>query len=284
MVVALAHGYIRFNGLPWMQGVFYGVGAAVIAIIARSAMKLAKLTLARDRLLWALFGGSALATAATGSEMVLLVLASGVAVVLVRTPPQSSALAAFPVFLLTGAHGAVSGRELGAIAWFFTRAGAFVFGSGLAIVPFLYNGAVREHHWLDEAQFRDAVAVAMITPGPVVITAGFVGYLAGGAAGSVLAAAGTFAPPYLVVILASRWLRKPRPRVRAFVSGVTASAAGAIAGAAFVLGRRAIVDGPTAAIALATLLALYRAKRIPEPALIGVSGVLGLALRLLAAP
>jgi chromate transporter len=279
MVVALAYVYLRYNGLPWMQGVFYGVGAAVIAIIARSATKLAKLTLARDGLLWGLFAISALATVATGSEMVWLVLGCGLLVMLVRTPPRGAPLAMLPPFLLTGAHGAASGRDLGAIAWFFTKAGAFVFGSGLAIVPFLYDGAVRGHHWLDEAQFRDAVAVAMITPGPVVITAGFVGYLAGGAAGSVLAAVGTFAPPYLVVVVASRWLRRPKPWVKAFVTGVTASAAGAIAGAAFVLGRRAIVDGATAAIASASLAGMVRVKKLPEPFWIVLAGVSGVLIR-----
>jgi chromate transporter len=186
---------------------------------------------------------------------------------------------ALPSALLTGAHGAVSERELGEIALFFTKAGAFVFGSGLAIVPFLYNGAVHEHRWLDEQQFRDAVAVAMVTPGPVVITSGFIGYLAGGAAGSILAAAGTFVPPYLIVVLAARWLRKRGARLKAFITGVTASATGAIAGAAFVLGRRAIFDAPTAAIALVTLVVLIRAKKVPEALLIGGAGAIGIALR-----
>jgi chromate transporter len=279
MVIGLAAVYLRYDGLPWMQGIFYGVGAAVIAIIARSAVKLAKLTLGSDRLLWAVCAVSGLATAVTGSEMVWLVLLSGTLVVLVRTRTVPEAVAGFPAFLFAGRHGIASGRDLAAIGWFFTKAGAFVFGSGLAIVPFLYDGAVRQYQWLDEAQFRDAVAVAMVTPGPVVITAGFVGFLAGGVAGSVLAAIGTFAPPYIIVVLAARWLRKPGPRLKAFVSGVTASAAGAIAGAAWVLGRRAIVDVPTAAIALATLGALYLVKRVPEPVLIGASAIAGLAVR-----
>jgi chromate transporter len=167
---------------------------------------------------------------------------------------------------------------LAQVAWFFTKAGAFVFGSGLAIVPFLYDGVVHEHAWLTDEQFRDAVAVAMITPGPVVITAGFVGYLAAGTAGAVLAAAGTFAPPYLVVVLAARWLRRAGPRVKAFVAGVTASAAGAIAGAAFVLGRRAIIDVPTACIGLITLVLLFRVKKLPEPAIIVVAGLAGLVI------
>ncbi len=283
MVVALAGLYLRFGGLPWMQGIFYGVGAAVIAIIVRSAIKLAKLTLARDRLLWVLFAISAAVTAATGTEMVWLVLACGAVTILLRAPPRpgGTSLFAFPAGLLTGAHGVASGRELGEVAWFFTKAGAFVFGSGLAIVPFLYDGAVREYQWLTDRQFRDAVAVAMITPGPVVITAGFIGYLAAGAMGAVAAAAGTFLPPYLVVVLAARWLRKPKPRVKAFVTGVTASATGAIAGAAFVLGRRAIFDLPTIAIALAAMIVLTKTKKVPEPLLIAAAGAMGLAIQFL---
>jgi chromate transporter len=285
MVVGLAWLYLRYGGLPWMQGIFYGVGAAVVAIIVRSVVKLARLTLARDGILWLLFGASAAVTAATGSEIVWLVLACGVVTMFVRAPPRATSVPFFvvPATLLTGAHGVASGRALVEILWFFTKAGAFVFGSGLAIVPFLYDGAVRQYQWLDDHQFRDAVAVAMITPGPVVITAGFVGYLAAGLAGAVLAAVGTFVPPYLVVVVAARWLRRPSPSVRAFVSGVTASATGAIAGAAFVLGRRAVFDLPTGAIAVATFAALLWRKRIPEPLVIAAAGAVGLGVRSLRA-
>jgi chromate transporter len=282
MVVALAWAYLRFGGLPWMQGLFYGIGAAVIAIIARSAVKLARMTLARDRLLWGMCGVCAVVTAATGREFVLLFLGCGVVSMLLRAPAGEKggvhSFALLPTAIVTGAHGPASLSTLAQVAWFFTKAGTFVFGSGLAIVPFLYDGVVREHAWLTEAQFRDAVAVAMITPGPVVITAGFVGYLAAGAAGAVLAAAGTFAPPYLVVVFAARRLRRAGPRVKAFVRGVTASAAGAIAGAAFVLGRRAIIDIPTACIALVTLALLFKVKRLPEPTIIVLAGVAGLAI------
>lgn len=282
MVLALAWLYLRYGGLPWMQGLFYGIGASVIAIIARSAVKLAKLTLARDRLLWAVSATSAIVTAVTGTEIVWLFLVAGVVVMLVRAPPRAGSAFVLPAALVTGAHGAASNADLAAVAWFFTKAGAFVFGSGLAIVPFLYGGVVQQHAWLTEQQFRDAVAVAMVTPGPVVITSGFIGYLVAGAAGAVLAAAGTFVPPYLVVVLAARWLRKPKLRLRAFVSGVTAAATGAIAGAAFILGRRAIVDMPTVVIAAATLSLLLATKRIPEPLLIASAGACGIALQLFA--
>jgi chromate transporter len=280
MVLGLAALYLRFGGLSWMQGAFYGVGAAVIAVIARSAVKLTKMTLARDPLLWALFGVSALTTAITRQEVVWLFLGSGALTLLVRTrKPSLGAMLVLPPALATGAHGVASSATLAQIAWFFTKAGAFVFGSGLAIVPFLYEGVVHEYAWLTERQFRDAVAVAMITPGPVVITAGFVGYLAGGLAGAVLAALGTFLPPFLVVVIAARWLRRAGPRVKAFVSGVTASATGAIAGAVFVLGRGALVDWVTIAIAAASFGVLSWTKRVPEPAIFLVAALAGLAAK-----
>jgi chromate transporter len=283
MVIGLALLYIRFGGLPWMQGIFYGVGAAVIAIIARSTTKLARLTLARDSLLWALFGVTAMVTAIAESEVVWLFIASGALAMLLKAPPRSwrgKTAGMVPPLFLTGIHGVASSGTLGQLAWFFTKAGTFVFGSGLAIVPFLYKGVVHDFHWLDDRQFRDAVAVAMITPGPVVITSGFIGYLVAGVYGAVVAAAGTFVPPYLVVVLGARHMRKAaaNPSLKAFIGGVTASATGAIAGAAFILGRRALVDVVTAGIALATLVALFKVKKLPEPVLIVIAGVIGLAL------
>jgi chromate transporter len=284
MVIGLALLYIRFGGLPWMQGIFYGVGAAVIAIIARSTVKLARLTLARDYLLWALFGVTAVVTAITESEIIWLFIASGALAMLLKAPPRSwrsKAAGVFPPLFLTGIHGVASAGTLGQLAWFFTKAGACVFGSGLAIVPFLYKGVVHDFHWLDDRQFRDAVAVAMITPGPVVITSGFIGYLVAGVCGAIVAAAGTFVPPYLVVVLGARHVRRAaaNPSLKAFIGGVTASATGAIAGAAFILGRRALVDVVTAGMALATLVALFKVKKVPEPVLIVIAGVIGLALR-----
>jgi chromate transporter len=165
--------------------------------------------------------------------------------------------------------------ETGTIFWFFTKAGAFVFGSGLAIVPFLYGGVVREHGWLTDQQFVDAVAVAMITPGPVVITVAFIGFLVGGVTGAIAAAAGVFLPCWLFVVLPAPHFRRlsSAPRLGAFINGVTAGAAGAIVGAVVVLGRRAIVDLPTALTFAATLAALVTLKRIPEPALIALAGI-----------
>ncbi len=286
MVIALAMLYLRFGGLPWMRGAFYGIGAGVIAIIVRSVHKLAKLTLAKDLLLWALFGASALVTAWTESEVAWLFLASGVLAMLVKAPPTAArsgatlSLLPLPLWSVAGLAGPASAATLWTIGWYFAEAGAFVFGSGLAIVPFLHGGVVTKFHWLSDQQFLDAVAVAMITPGPVVITVAFIGYLVAGPAGSVVAALGTFVPCYLFTVIPAPYFRRfsKNPSLKAFVDGVTAAATGAIAGAAFVLGRRALIDLPTVLIALGTLAILLKFKKAQEPLLILATGALGMAL------
>ena len=262
MVIAISVAYVRFGGLAWMQAAFYGIGAAVIAIILRSAYKLVKLTLGRDWLLWVIFTANAIATAVMEAEVVSLILGCGVA--------------ALAVHMLRGR--ATVPLEIAppfALFWFFTKAGAFVFGSGLAIVPFLYGGVVREHQWLTDQQFLDAVAVAMITPGPVVITVAFIGYLVQGMNGAVLAALGVFLPCYLFVVIPAPFFSRfaDNPRLKAFVDGVTSAATGAIAGAVYVLARRAIIDVPTILIFAATLACLVWLKRVPEPAVIAVVGI-----------
>jgi chromate transporter len=278
MVLVISALYVRWGGLPWMQGVFYGVGAAVIAIIGRSAYKLVRLTLGQDALLWAIFAVAAIVTIRTESEVVWVFVGGGVVALAVRLLPHA-ALVLTPLFV-SGLHGPASRATLWTIGWYFAEAGAFVFGSGLAIVPFLYGGVVDRFHWLTERQFLDAVAVAMITPGPVVITTAFIGYLVAGPLGASVAALGVFLPCWLFVIVPAPYFRRfaGNPAVKAFVAGVTAAATGAIAGAAVVLGRRAIVDVPTAAIALATLALLTWARRVPEPLVIVTAGIVGLAI------
>ena len=285
VVLILSELYVRFGGLPWMQGLFYGIGAAVIAIIARSVLKLVRMTLGRDRLLWLLFAASALVTAWTETEIVWVFLLCGLVPVIIRGRGRVSP-AAVPavlpvVWALEGSLGATSVGLLWKILGYFAGAGLFVFGSGLAIVPFLYGGVVQRFHWLTERQFIDAVAVSMITPGPVVITVAFIGYLVAGLPGAVLAAVGVFLPVYVVVVLVAPHFSRVAKnlRVKAFVDGVTAAATGAIAGAAVILGRRSLADVPTILIGLATFALLFVPKRIPEPVLIVAAGLVGLLLK-----
>jgi chromate transporter len=166
------------------------------------------------------------------------------------------------------------------IGLFFAEAGAFVFGSGLAIIPYLYGGVVTQNHWLTERQFVDAVAVAMITPGPVVITVGFIGYLIAGLPGACVAALATFLPCYLFTVIPAPYFKKygKLPGIVAFVDGVTAAAVGAIAGAVIVIARRSIVDWPTALLALATAVLLWRFKKLQEPVIVLAAALMGLVL------
>lgn len=279
IVIGLSALYVKFGGLAWMTGAFHGVAAAVVAIIARSAFKLGRMTLGRDLLLWALAVVNASAVIATGAELVWIIALSGVTTLVVRrvaSPAGRTALA----FGLPLALAPLPLGRLGEILWFFTKAGSVVFGSGLAILPFLYGGVVREHGWLTDGQFLDAVAVGMITPGPVVITVAFMGYLAAGPLGGVAAAIGVFLPVYLTTVIGAPYFARlvRSAGVRAFVEGVTAAATGAIAGAAVVLSRRALPDAGAVAIALASLALLVGLKRVPEPVIVLVAGVAGVVL------
>jgi chromate transporter len=283
-----------------MQAVFYGVGASVIGIITISAFKLTQKTIGKSGLLWVIYLVSAAATIITENENILLFLGAGLIVWMVRGPFARRAAAPvvtaiFPPFL-AATEGDVTtlNERLLQISIFFTKAGAFVFGSGLAIVPFLYGGVVKEYGWLNDREFLDAVAVAMITPGPVVITVGFIGYLVTGrgtdfltgAAGASVAAIATFLPCYLFTIIPAPYFKKhgKRPGIVAFVDGVTAAAVGAIAGACVVLGRRTIFENgwtpeiPKIVLLVVTIGLLRKFKKLPEPFLVLGSAVLGLII------
>jgi chromate transporter len=269
MVLGIGYAYIAFGGLPWMEAIFYGVGAAVIGIIAIGSYKLTTKSIGKDKLMWGIFVVLAVVTFITEQETLWLILLGGFAVWFAKAPPKWLSTAAngmFPTILLQVQPIATPSKLL-EIAWFFTKAGAFVFGSGLAIVPFLYGGVVKEFGWLNEQQFVDAVAVAMITPGPVVITVGFIGYLVAGFWGAVVAALATFVPCYLFTIIPAPYFKKygKHPAIKAFVDGVTAAAIGAIAGAVLVLGKRTLTDIPTVLITLTTAVILFKFKKFQEP-------------------
>lgn len=297
MVVALGWAYLAFGGLAWMQSVFYGVGAAVIGIIAMSAYKLTTKSVGKDKLLWAIFLTMATITVALESEIAWLFLASGLLVSWVRARPaqftQHMLIRTSMVVLtlallvwlfhapqLAGLLSVFQTSVLGQIGVFFAKAGAFVFGSGLAIVPFLYGGVVTDYHWLNDKQFVDAVAVAMITPGPVVITVGFIGYLVAGLSGACVAALATFLPCYLFTIIPAPYFKKygKLPSIVAFVDGVTAAAVGAITGSVIIIAKRSITDIPTAVLALVTMALLWKFKKLQEPVVVGAAALLGWVL------
>jgi chromate transporter len=283
MVVILGMLYVQYGGLPWMQALFYGIGAAVIGIIAISSFKLTKKTLGKDKVLWGIFALIGLVTVYTKSENLWLILAAGFLNAMIKSPPKW--VHAPSVFLsphlLQVAISYSPYEKLSKMALFFLKAGTFVFGSGLAIVPFLYGGLVKEEQWLTEHQFLDAVAVAMITPGPVVITVGFIGFLVAGFPGACTAALATFLPCYLFTILPAPYFKKygKNKNLKAFIDGVTAAAVGAIAGAVWVLAERQLTDIPSLVIAAGTGVLLVRYKKIQEPVLILLSAILGVLIK-----
>ena len=285
MVLGLGIAYQHYGGLPWMQAVFYGISAAVIGIIAFGAYKLANKSLGSDKWLWGLFGISFAVTVATQSESVWLFLGAGVAYRLIKAPPQylqvSKAILPFNPIFLQAAASISTDTLLWQIFLFFGKAGAFVFGSGLAIVPFLYSGTVKEYHWLNEQQFLDSVAVAMITPGPVVITVGFIGYLVAGFKGACVAAIATFLPCYVITVLSAPYFKKygKRPDIKAFVAGVTAAAVGAIAGAVVILGLKSLIDITTIIIEAMTIFVLWYYKKVQEPYIILIAALIGFILK-----
>jgi chromate transporter len=287
MVLGIGYAYVSYGGLPWMQAVFYGVGAAVIGIIAIGSYKLTTKSIGKDKLLWAIFIVLAVSTFITEQEILWLILLAGFAVWFAKAPPtwlNSSANGMFPAIVLQLQPVATQSKLL-EIAWFFSKAGAFVFGSGLAIVPFLYGGVVKEYQWLNEQQFVDAVAVAMITPGPVVITVGFIGYLVAGFWGAVIAALATFIPCYLFTVIPAPYFKKygKNPAIKAFVDGVTAAAIGAIAGAVMVLGKRTLTDISTVLIAVTTAAILFKFKKLQEPFVIAAAAAVGIVIKTLTA-
>jgi chromate transporter len=295
MVVLLGMAYKLYGGLPWMQALFYGVSAAVIGIIAVSSYKLTVKSVSKlnfpdvkqNYLLWILYAVALIITVITQSEEVFIFLFAGLIYMFVKAPPKRAISVTTNTVLITGiGFWQFDWGTLGKMGIFFTKAGAFVFGSGLAIVPFLHGGIVIENHWLTEQQFLDAVALAMITPGPVVITVGFIGYLIGGFPGACVAAAGVFLPCYLLTVIPAPYFKKiaKNKSIKAFVDGITAAVIGALVGAVIVIALRSVVDIYTGIIAVASALLLIYFKKIQEPYIIAGAAIIGLALKLFLKP
>jgi chromate transporter len=293
MVVLLGMAYKLYSGLPWMLAVFYGVSSAVIGIIAISAYrltiksvgKLNYLDIKAKWLLWSFYMVGIAVTVITQKEDILLFTACGLIYMLVKAPPNwLKKPAALPSILIAGTgFWQYEGKTLQEIGWFFLKAGALVFGSGLAIVPFLHGGVVEQFGWLNEQEFVDSVAVAMITPGPVVITVAFIGYLVAGFPGACVAAFATFLPCYLFTIALAPSFKKiaKNASIKAFVDGITAVVVGALVGAVIVIASRSITDFPTALIAVGSVFALVYIKKLKEPHIIAISALLGMTIKLL---
>jgi chromate transporter len=288
LVTGVAVLYANYQGLGVVHEIFLGVGPAVLAIIAIAAYKLAHTTNKTDPLLWAIAAAVCAVTAVARTEIVWLFLAAGAFGLVYYggglPPSRSSVVSVAPAGLVAAVKGFAwtgAGSVSGPLGLFFAKASAFTFGSGLAIVPFLHQGLVHDHHWLTEQQFIDAVAIGLISPGPVVIMATFAGYLVSGIAGALIATLAVFVPVFLFVIVPGPLLRRhgDHRRLRGFIKGATAAAAGAIAGAAIVIGEQVISTPASVAIALAALgLLLQRRLKVPEPALVAIAATVGVIL------
>lgn len=284
MVVGLAELYIHYGALPWISSAFYGISAAVLGIMVRSAYKLARTALGKKYILWIIFGLSAVTTALLEGEPIWMLIGAGVTnffYVKRDSFTFSGKLRSFlPAYFPAALPMLSSSHSFMDLFLYFIQAGAVVFGSGLAIVPFLYGGVVQEHHWLTNQQFVDAVAVSMITPGPLVITVAFIGYLVSSFTGAIAAALGVFLPVYVFVVFLTPLYERiaKHTGVAAFIMGVTAATTGAIAGSLVNLGRHSLTDIPSISIAIITAIILFKFK-IPEPIIVLVAACVGLMIR-----
>lgn len=282
-VVILAAAYLHYGRLPWIPSVSYGVGAAVIGIIGKSSIHLIQKTIGRDRILWLVFLISMFLTGILETQGIIFFVLAGFGTMLIKAPPKiCSRLSGFvPAGILTGLHGEAPLETLKTLAFYFGKMGSIVFGSGLAIVPFLHGGVVQTFGWLTEPEFLDSIAIGMITPGPILITSGFVGYLTAGPLGAAVATFSIFFPCYLFVVVLAPFYRKlsENLQAKAFISGVTAAAIGGIAGGAMVLGSHSLRDLSAILIAAGTFAILIWFKKFPEPLLILLAGLVGFYLR-----
>ncbi|MBZ4044634.1 chromate transporter [Flavobacterium hibisci] len=292
IVLLLSITYTLYGGLSWLQAIFYGVGAAVIGIIVMSSYKLTQKSIGKFTLeslknnwvLWIVFGISLGITLITKQEHILLFICAGLVYMAYKSPGSFwRAKKTYSFFMLYPLFFNGELTILEKIAIFFIKAGAFVFGSGLAIIPFLYAGVVAENHWLTEQQFLDAVAIAMITPGPVVITVAFIGYIVAGFSGACVSSLATFLPCYLFTVIPAPYFHKiaKNESIKNFVTGITAAVVGALVGAVVIIASRSIVDISTALIAILTIFALIFIKKIAEPVIILIAAFLGILIKLM---
>jgi chromate transporter len=285
IVSAAAYVYVRFTGNWQLRALFYGIAPVVVALIVKASWNLGKRTLRSDRLAWVFAVITCGITIIVEKELAVMFIAAGVIGAFLfargsgmKEPPAPSAKPRTnAILLLASAAGTFSGTTAKLFLFFF-KTGLLVFGSGLVIVPFLKTQVVDQFHWLNNRQFLDSVAMGMMSPGPVVITATFVGYLLNGFAGALAATVGIFAGPVLFTVLATPILLRyhKHPRVAGFIRGVGVTVVGVLVGTTYLIGKEAIGDWLTAAIAIACLLAITFWKKLPEPVVILAGGIIGL--------
>ena len=286
IVTTVAALYVEFGSTWELRGLFYGVGPVVIALIVRSCWDLGKKTLRGEWLAYAIAGLACAITIAVQRELTLIFLTAGAAGVFLfyspidtpNSPPapsdrprsRLSSIAFFPV--------AYPNVALPKIFWFFFKTGFLIFGSGLVVVPFLKEYVVDQYHWLSNQAFLDAVAIGIISPGPVVITATFVGYLNAQIRGALAATAGIFAPSLIFVLIGTPVLQKYRGngRVQGFIRGITVAVVGVLVGTSFLVMRSTIHDWFSLAILVAAVVLLWSKRKIPDQALIGAGAFIGL--------
>lgn len=291
IVTTAAALYQSFAGAAVTRGLFYGIGPVVVALILRASWTLGRKTLKRDYPAWAVALVACAVTIALQQELAWLFLAAGVLGIFAFAPRAKSAPSAsikpaaekarafsLPALLAVIAPSSALAPSL---FWFFFKTGFLVFGSGLVVVSFVKTYVVDQFHWLSNQTFVDAVAIGLISPGPVVITATFVGYAVDGFAGAVASTLGIFLPSIALTIVATPLLLRysSHPRVAGFVRGVTVAVVGVLAGTTYLIGRPVIVDAFTIAVFLFVLLLPFAVKRIPDPAFVAFGAVLGIALR-----
>jgi chromate transporter len=281
IVAALGALYVHFGGLSWMTAIFYGVSPAVIALILHSCYRLARLGM-EDWLQWAIAAVCLVVTIWLQAEVAVLFIGAGILGILYygslfrggKAPTLLLAIAPVGIPMGKGPSASILGRLL----VFFLKAGSLTFGSGLVIVPFLEKGLVQQTGWLNGREFLVAVAVGMLSPGPVVITATFVGYLVAGFWGSLVSTIGIFLPSFILILVVAPILVRHRgnPNVQGFVKGAYAAAIGTILGACVLLGKIAIGDWLTILIAAGSLVVLFRWRKVSNPLLVAATAVIGL--------
>jgi chromate transporter len=260
LVVGLAWAYVRFGGVPQVEGLLFGIKPVVVALVAPALWNLSRVALKNAGL--AAVAAAVVVLTVLGVNVITLLIAAGILWMLVREGknlvPSKSSAGVIGLFSM-GTGGSVG---LLPVFLYFLKIGAVVFGSGFVLLAVLRGDLVVRLHWLTDAQLLDAIAVSQATPGPFFTVATFIGYLLGGWKGAGLATVGMFLPAFLYVATTARFLPKLRrsPWASAFLDGVNAAAVALMATVGWQFARAALVNVPAVALALVSTVLVFRYK------------------------